>query len=364
MALIALAGCVNVLPRDPGALDIPLPHAWLAHPIATDGMTVEGWIETFHDANLSALIHEALRRNYDLKAAAARVEAARAQARIEGASRLPQLAFAALVLMDVANAEAQLAQARNQVEAASRQLEVLLGRYPEGKSAPGDQLPTLPELVPAGLPGQLLGRRPDLRAAFARLQAEDWRVASAQAALLPTLTLTGSGGLRSGELRDLVDPGSAAWSAAGGLLQPLFTGGLLRNAVRLNRARVEEALNRYQGTALAAFREVEQALAAEEWLLAQEWSLGESVRQTEASRKLAVYSYRHGFIDILTLLDSYRSTLNAESAHLAVKREILTNRINLYLALGGRWESASTSRGRALSDTQAGQALAGTVAAP
>jgi outer membrane protein TolC len=78
----------------------------------------------------------------------------------------------------------------------------------------------------------------------------------------------------------------------------------LRDAVRLNRARAEEALNRYQGTALAAFREVEQALAAEEWLLAQERSLGESVRQTEASRKLAVYAYRHGFIDLLTLLDS------------------------------------------------------------
>jgi multidrug efflux system outer membrane protein len=95
MALIALAGCVNVPPRDPGALDIPLPHAWLAHPIATDGVTLEGWVETFHDANLSALVQEALRRNYDLKAAAARVEAARAQARIEGASRLPQLAFTA-----------------------------------------------------------------------------------------------------------------------------------------------------------------------------------------------------------------------------------------------------------------------------
>lgn len=448
-ALMVLAGCINAPPRDPGVLDVPLPHEWSAYPIATDGLTAEGWIETFHDANLSALVHEALRRNYDLKAAAARVEAARAQARIEGALRLPQLAFAAnatrerdrldgepgnppayqttlellfnlsweidlwgriravqeaaqsalvataadleaarlslaarsaqvyfalieaqlqvrvaersvrdrqtlaalvrgrfrrglargldlrLVLTDVANAEAQLAQARNQVEAASRQLEVLLGRYPEGKPAPGDKLPTLPEPVPAGLPGQLLGRRPDLRAAFARLRAEDWRVASAQAALLPTLTLTGKGGLQSGELRNLVDPGSAVWSAAGSLLQPLFTGDRLRNAVKLNQARVEEALNRYHETALTAFREVEQALAAEEWLLAQKRSLGESVRQTEASRKLAVYAYRHGFIDILTLLDSYRSTLNAESTHLAVKRELLTNRLNLYLALGG-----------------------------
>jgi len=86
---------------------------------------------------------------------------------------------------------------------------------------------------------------------------------------------------------------------------------------------------------LNAFREVEQALAAEQWLRAQEQALAEAVAQTEASRKLAVYSYQQGLIEILTLLDSYRSTLNAQSAHLAVKRQLLDNRINLYLALGG-----------------------------
>jgi outer membrane protein TolC len=59
------------------------------------------------------------------------------------------------------------------------------------------------------------------------------------------------------------------------------------------------------------------------------------VRQTDASRKLAVYSYQHGLIEILTLLDSYRSTLNAQSAHLTARRQLLNNRIELYLALGG-----------------------------
>ncbi|KXK39108.1 MAG: Outer membrane efflux protein, partial [Nitrosomonas europaea] len=84
-----------------------------------------------------------------------------------------------------------------------------------------------------------------------------------------------------------------------------------------------------------AFREVEQALAAEEWLRAQEKELREAVQQTEAGQELALYSYRQGFIQILTLLDSYRSTLNAQSAHLAVRRQLLNNRVNLYLALGG-----------------------------
>lgn len=72
---------------------------------------------------------------------------------------------------------------------------------------------------------------------------------------------------------------------------------------------------------------MEQSLAAEEWLRGQEQALREAVEQTEASRRLAVYAYRHGFIEILTLLDSYRSTLNAQSAHLSVKRQLLNNRI-------------------------------------
>ena len=105
--------------------------------------------------------------------------------------------------------------------------------------------------------------------------------------------------------------------------------------IRLNEAQKEEAVNHYQSTALNAFREVEQALAAEQWLRAQEKALQEAVEQTEASRQLAVYSYGQGLIQILTLLDSYRSTFTAQSEHLAVHRQLLTNRINLYLALGG-----------------------------
>ncbi|MFZ2168031.1 MAG: transporter, partial [Methylococcaceae bacterium] len=96
-----------------------------------------------------------------------------------------------------------------------------------------------------------------------------------------------------------------------------------------------EALNNYRSAALIVFREVEQTLAAEVWLRAQEHALKEAVSQTEASRKLAAYSYRQGLIEILTLLDSYRSTLNAQSGYLSVQRQLLSNRIDLYLALGG-----------------------------
>jgi len=163
----------------------------------------------------------------------------------------------------------------------------------------------------------------------------DSRVESARKALLPRISLTASGGASSAALTDLIDPRAAAWNLAAGLIQPIFTGGRLKGEIRLNEALTQEAFNHYRSTALNAFREVEQALAAEQWLRAQEQALQEAVEQTEASRKLAVTSYQQGLIEILTLLDSYRSTLNAQSAHILVRRQLLSNRIDLYLALGG-----------------------------
>ncbi|WP_341327896.1 efflux transporter outer membrane subunit [Methylotuvimicrobium sp. KM2] len=240
-----------------------------------------------------------------------------------------------LALTDLANAEAQLARARDRLQSVTRRFEVLLGRYPSGREFESARLPEPPAALSAGLPSELLARRPDLIAAFERLQAADARLESANKALLPRIALTATGGTRSPALTELVDPRAVAWNAAIGLLQPLFTGGRLTGEIRRNEALVDEALNDYKNTALEAFREVEQALAAEEWLRQQETALREAVEQTEASQSLAVYSYRHGFIEILTLLDSYRSTLNAQSAHLEVKRQLLGNRIALYLALGG-----------------------------
>jgi NodT family efflux transporter outer membrane factor (OMF) lipoprotein len=240
-----------------------------------------------------------------------------------------------LVLTDLENAKAQLASSRNQVQIVTRRLEVLLGRYPGNSLKELSPLPPPPKILSAGLPSELLSRRPDLVAALSRLQASDFRVESAKKMLLPRITLTAGGGTSSPALVELIDPRAVAWNLAMGMVQAVFTGGRLKAGIRLNEARTEEAFNQYQSIVLNAFREVEQALAAEQWLREQEQALKEAVEQTRASRKLAVYSYRQGLIEILTLLDSYRSTLNAQSAHLSVQRQLLSNRIDLYLALGG-----------------------------
>ncbi len=445
MFALLLVGCKTLPERQAGNAGIATPARWQAGS-RVDPCAVEHWAAAFADPTLTTLIHAALNHNFDLQAAAARVNAARETAVIAGAGRLPQLSFVPgyqrsrvrdggfaatesgafealfnvsweidlwgrirslqqaaqqeadavaadfygarlslaartaqsyfelieanlqiqvaeqsvkdrraivelvrgrfnrgltrgldlrLVLTDLANAEAGLADARNQLQLITRRLEVLLGGYPHGTLTQTKQLPAPPASLAAGLPSQLMTRRPDLNAAIRRLRSADAGLNSAQMALLPRITLTANGGTASSALADIIDPRAAIWNLTMGLVQPIFRGGQLQADIRLNKALVDEALNSYRGAALNAFREVEQALAAEQWLRIREQALREAVAQTEASRKLAVYSYGQGLIEILTLLDSYRSTLETQSAHLAVRRQLLNNRINLYLALGG-----------------------------
>lgn len=445
LAVLGCCGCDTVPERDVRDVGTKLPTHWTG-PAESAGRPVESWLDSFGDRRLSALVRTALADNHDLKAAAARVKSAQAQARLDGAARWPQLAFVPgyqraqvrssgfgstefgafqalfdstweldvwgrlrdfheaagreadavaadlagarlslaartaqsyfelaeanlqievversvqdrrtlvelvrgrftrgltrgldlrLALTDLAKAEALLAKSRDQVQRVARRLETLLGRYPAGKVAHLSTLPDPPAALPTGLPSELLTRRPDVVAAFERLRSADLRVASAEKARLPRIALTATGGTRTPALAELADPRSAVWSLFLGMAQPLFTGGRITGEADRTQALAEEALHRYRNAALNAFREVEQALAAEQWLREQEQALREAVAQTEASRELAVYAYRHGTIEILTLLDNYRSTLDAQSAHLAVRRQLLNNRIDIYLALGG-----------------------------
>jgi multidrug efflux system outer membrane protein len=240
-----------------------------------------------------------------------------------------------LALTDLNDARAELKDAANRVQQAQRRLEVLLGHYPAGSIDRCKQLPALPAALPAGLPAELLTRRPDITAAFVSLRAQDRRLSSARKALLPRVTLAASGGSLGNTLADLSDPRSAAWNLALGLTQPLYAGDRLQADIDLRAAQSEEALHRYRETVLHALREVEQSLAAERLLQDREQTLAATVKQTETSRSLAIYSYRNGTVDILTLLDSYRSTLIAQTALLDARLQLLNNRLDLYLALGG-----------------------------
>lgn len=243
-----------------------------------------------------------------------------------------------LALSSQAAAEAAVASRERQLDAARRQLQVLLGRYPSHQLDPGieaDALPRLPPPPPAGLPGELLQRRPDLVAAERRLQAAGFEVRAARASLYPSLRLTGAGGTASNELEDLLDADFSVWSLAAGLLQPVFQGGRLRAGVDRAEARQSEAAHVYSQQILVAFAEVEQALAAASHLDAVRDALAEAATQAAAAQKLAEDRYLAGLNDYLTVLEAQRQAFLAKSQLLDVERQRLVNRVDLHLALGG-----------------------------
>ncbi len=461
--ILTTAGCSRKTFLRPPDISVPAADRWTAADPLPGEVRGQWWI-TFSDKGLNAAIEEALDRNYDLRAAAARIAAATAQARIAGAALRPQVSaslsrarqkqnfigfpipgaegrvltttftnagasldisweadlwgriragkfaavadleasredlrgtklsiaaqtakawFAAtethqqvalaeatvenyrknvasvraryerglapsldlrLAQSDLLRAQALREERKAQGDRSVRQLEILVGRYPKGNLIEGGTLPQLPEPIPAGLPADLVNRRPDLVAAERRLLAASARAREAKGSLYPSFTLTTSGSYVDNKLSDILRGDFQAWSLIGGLLQRIYEGGRLRATVKLNLARSEEAEAVFAQAVLNAYREVETALAAEQIIERRLHDLEASVEQALAARKLAEDRYRGGLVDIITVLSSQRSALDAENSLLAVRRQLLDNRVDLHLALGGGFENASGSR--------------------
>ena len=248
-------------------------------------------------------------------------------------------------LLDVNQAEIELAVASASVAVAERAvaqtenlLSVLLGRNPGEITrgiALGQQL--LPPNIPAGLPSELLQRRPDVLSAEARLAAQTARIGVAEAARWPSLSLTGSLGLESGELSDLNSGNSDFWNVGANIFAPLFNAGRNRSRVAIERARTEQVLLSYEQTVQRAFLEVEDALVAVRTYRDEHAARR---RQVEAARSAAVLSrarYDGGVTSYLEVLDIERSLFSAEIAESETQRQSIIAIIDLYKALGGGW---------------------------
>ena len=261
-----------------------------------------------------------------------------------------------LARSEEASAESVLEGRLGALDAAERQLETLVVDYPDRDlplpAGASGGLPLAlaagPPPVPAGLPSELLARRPDLAAAERRLEAAGFEVARARAALYPGFRLTGSAGRQSDELRDLLDNDFTVWSIAGNLLQPLFQGGRLRDGVDLARASFEEATALYAAAVLRALGEVETALAAERYLEARADALADAAEEARRAQELAEERYRAGLADFLAVLEAQRRTFDAESRLLEVRRQRLDARIDLVLALGGGFAAGAPPDGSEL----------------
>jgi len=244
-----------------------------------------------------------------------------------------------LARSSLATSQASLYQARNQRNNAARRLEVLLGRYPSAELAAAPDLPSLAPLSGAGAPGDLLARRPDLRAAEARLEAAGLRARQARKALLPRLTLTAtSGASQVSDFSDVFDTDYVASTVAGGLLQPIFRGGALRAEAGRARAAAEERLAAYANLALTAYREAEDAIDAEDALTRQQEALAVASDEAREAETLAERNYTSGVGTIFELLDAQRRRISAERQLITTRAARVSNRISFYLAIGGAVE--------------------------
>ena len=246
---------------------------------------------------------------------------------------------------DVALAKSDLASTREQLLAleasqreALRALEVLLGRYPKGEVAVRASLPPLPPMPPAGVPSDILERRPDLIAGERRVAAAFNALKQAKAARLPQLSLTSNIGGSSGSLSNITDPANIAWRLVGNLLAPVFDGGARKAQVQIATAEQKQALAAYAQTALNAFREVETNLDLAGTLSQRKEALGVALGEAEKAHRIALLRYKEGEIALIELLTIQQRVLSAKSSMLSVGRLALEQRVNLYLALGGDWE--------------------------
>jgi len=244
-----------------------------------------------------------------------------------------------LTRSDLASARERLTAVGGSYRDALRALEVLLGRYPGAELDVRDSLPSVPSPPPAGVPSELLERRPDIVAAERRVAAAFNATAQAKAARLPTVGLTGDLGGASDSLSDLLDPGNVAWRLGRSMLAPIFDGGTRREAVEIATAEQEQALAAYGQAALNAFSELETNLDQGVVVAQRAVDLEEAAREAEKAFRIASLRYEEGEEDLLSVLTIQQRVINTKSALSSVERLLLEQRINLNLALGGSWES-------------------------
>lgn len=289
--------------------------AWIALAESRDQVTLaESTIATFSDTEL--FIRERFEGGIDN----------------QGTSLASQLL---LSQTDVANAIASLATREEVVGRTSRQLEVLAGEYPAGKAGSSARLPGYPGKIPTGLPATLLDRRPDLAASERRIAAADERLLSAKKALLPRIAINGSYGTSSEDIGDILNGDFTIWSIAGNMTQPIFQGGRLRANRDKRESEVELAAAEFEQTALTAFSEVENALAAEKFYNRRVDALIKATRLSEQAYERSIEEFETGTGDVLTLLAAQERRFRNQSQLLNVRRLRLDNRVDLYLALGG-----------------------------
>ncbi len=231
-----------------------------------------------------------------------------------------------------------------QIAFAENLLSVLIGRPPgpitRGRSIVDQKAPPG---IPAGLPAQLLARRPDVVQAEQLLVSANADIGAARALFYPTISLTGAAGSLSGALSDFMRPDAMIWSLGAGLLQPLFTGGRIKQNYEAARARYDQALAAYQRAALFSYREVADALVNIEKLGQQRVEFEAGVDALRDATDLSRSRYTTGLSTYLEVLSADQQLFQQELSLAVTRGEQFRAIAQLYRALGGGWQAEQTT---------------------
>ncbi len=250
--------------------------------------------------------------------------------------------------LDVSEAETLLSTTQGDYEGLGIQraqfehaLAVLVGAPAGGilRSRAGNWIWT-PPVIPAGLPSELLERRPDVAAAERTMQSRNALIGVARAAYFPNVALTGSGGLLSAALSQLFTVPSLIWTAAAVATQPLYAGGRRSAGVEYAQAAYQESVDNYRQQVLTAFREVEDGLSGLRVLEQQATAYDTAVESAQKTVNISTSRYREGLAQYIEVINAESALLANERAAAQILEQRLLTTIELIQALGGGWQDS------------------------
>jgi multidrug efflux system outer membrane protein len=219
---------------------------------------------------------------------------------------------------------------------------VLLGRTVEGFSLPSQPSNPLPPDIPAGLPSDLLERRPDIAEADRDVAAATAQIGIAKAAYFPQFSLTGVAGYESTNAVSLLNWENTLTTLGASAVAPIFTGGRLRAGVEQAQAAYRECLAQYEKTVLVAYQEVEDQLAALHYLDSESQAEASAVLDARRTEEIALQRYKVGLVGYLDVVYAQQAVLTNEQIAAQISGQRLAASVGLIKALGGGWTGRDT----------------------
>ena len=236
-----------------------------------------------------------------------------------------------------ANSKLQLVDRSIQKNRTLRSLESILGLYPSATIQVSAELPSSIPPIVAGIPSDLIKRRPDVIAAVNKIEAASYEHAQSKRNLFPSFSLTASGGTSASELKDVLNGDYSVWNLGANISAPIFQGRRLRNNVLLKEAQFNLAELEALKIMIRAFSEVEQALFIQHEIILQLDAVKTAEEQARAAYDLAFDRYQKGLVNLITVLNSQNQWRNSQSIKISIQNLHVNSYTGLQLALGGEF---------------------------